>query len=96
MSHDPKFGEPRVGPLGAGSPEEIDNWFTYHPPTGDQVVHYEALRAAGREFAEAITRHAPSSADRTTALRAVRDAVMWANAAIACAPAPSTDDRFTP
>lgn len=63
---------------------QLDNWFQYHAPQGDQSQRYEALRAAGKVFAEAIVRLTPSSADQTAAVRKVREAVFAANAAIAC------------
>ena len=46
---------------------DLDNYFTYHRPTDDQLPRFGALRA-----------------DQTVAVRCVRDAVMNANAAIAC------------
>lgn len=61
----------------------IDNWFTYHAPSADQVPKYEAIRAHGREFAHVINNLVPDSADKTHALRTLREVVMWANAAIA-------------
>lgn len=64
----------------------INNWFTYHAPDADQRVKYEAIRAHAREFAHVINNLVPDSADKTTALRTLREAVMWANAAIATAP----------
>lgn len=64
--------------------DKIDNWFSYHPPQGDDAARYQRLRVAGKTFAEAIARETPPSADRTAAIRHVRDAVMTANAAIAC------------
>lgn len=105
---------------------QINNWFTYHSPKPGQPERYEAVRAAGKEFAslfaygnrpqldalEAATErfstvirtNVPDGHERQNALRAVsyavtdvvdgvsthlvidfiRDAVMWANAAIAC------------
>lgn len=61
--------------------------FTYHPPRGpEDVARYEAIRDAGHHFALVIARLAPAGPDRTTAIRAAREAVMWANAAIATAP----------
>jgi hypothetical protein len=63
---------------------ELDNWFTYHPPTGDQPQKYEELRAAGKAFAETIVKLTPVSTDQTAAVRKVREAVFTANAAIAC------------
>ena len=58
--------------------------FTYHPPTPETLPKYEALRSAALAFARVIEANVPSSADRTVAIRKVREAVMIANAAIAC------------
>lgn len=63
---------------------QLDNWFTYHDASPDQVTKYQSIRAAARALAEAILINAPSSADRSDAIRKVREAVMVANAAIAC------------
>ena len=62
----------------------IDNWFTYHAPTSDQLVSYEKLRSSARDFSKAINELVPDSADKTAALRKLRECVMTANAAIAC------------
>lgn len=63
---------------------QLHRWFTYHPPVlPDQVDRHEAVRAAGQAFAEMIMRAAPDTGDRSEALKSVREAVMWANAAIA-------------
>ena len=64
--------------------EDLANWFTYHVSDKFQQERYEAIREAGRHLAEMILRHTPSSADQTTAIRKIREAVMTANAAIAC------------
>jgi hypothetical protein len=64
--------------------EQVEHWFTHHPPTPEQLPKYEAIREAGRRLANAIVTNAPPSADRSAAIRSVRDAVMTANAAIAC------------
>lgn len=66
------------------SQEQINNWFTYHKPEGDDPAHYVAIRDAGKALSEAIVAHTPPSADQTAAIRKVREAVMTANAAIAC------------
>lgn len=63
---------------------KIEVWFEYHPPTDDQRRAYEVLRAKAKELAECIVESCPPGADRTAALRKVREAVMTANAAIAC------------
>jgi hypothetical protein len=64
--------------------DDVENWFTYHPPKREQVDHYEILRDAARVFALAILAHTPDGPDQTAAIRKVREAVMTANAAIAC------------
>lgn len=65
------------------TPEEIDNVFSYHAPTGDQPARYEAIRAAAKEFALVLVANTPKSADQTAAVRKLRESVMTANASIA-------------
>jgi hypothetical protein len=62
----------------------LDTWFTYHAPTSGQPEIYERIRLAGKCLAETIFDLCPSSADRTDAIRKVREAVWTANASIAC------------
>ena len=65
--------------------EQLVNWFSYHKPTADQPGQYERLRAAALTFARVIKAECPGeSPDTTAAIRKVREAVMTANAAIAC------------
>lgn len=63
---------------------DIENWFTYHSPKGTQTDRYVLLREAGKALAEAIVAYTPSGPDQDAAIRKVREAVMTANAAIAC------------
>lgn len=66
-------------------PEEVlDNWFTYHAPRPEQLVSYQKIREAGRYIANVFNRHVPAGADKTAAMRKVREAVTTANQAIAC------------
>jgi len=64
--------------------DAIQNWFTYHPPTDETIPKYHAVRDAGLAFARVIMASCPPGADTSTAIRKVREAVMTANAAIAC------------
>lgn len=64
--------------------EELANWFSYHPPLAGQAEQYARIRAAARTFADVIVRECPRSADRTVAIRKLREAVYSANASIAC------------
>jgi len=66
--------------------EDLRNWFVYHPPTGDQPVRYEQLRRAAHIFARTVLELVPPGADQAAAIRKIREAVMTANAAIACEP----------
>ncbi|MER6605835.1 hypothetical protein ABT282_07935 [Streptomyces sp. NPDC000927] len=66
------------------SSSELDNWFSHHPPTSDQVQSYVEIRKHAREFAEKICALCPAGDDRKVALEGLRATVMWANASIAC------------
>ena len=66
------------------SDENLQNWFTYHSPTPDQLPKYLKIREAARAFAEVVVECTPPSADQSAAIRLIREAAMTANAAIAC------------
>jgi|GEM_PF-475145 len=63
---------------------DLDNWFTYHSPTPEQLPKFLAIRESGKAFAQTIVANTPASADQTAAIRKIREAVMTANQAIAC------------
>jgi len=67
---------------------DLDNWFTYHAPTAEQVTTYANLRNKAKEFAELFDTSVPDCADKTAALRELRNTVMAMNLAIACYVAP--------
>jgi hypothetical protein len=75
-----------AAPLSDLDRAELDNLFSYHAPVGDQVHRYGVIRASGRRLAQTIMEYAPPGEERQQALFAVRAAVMWANAGIACNP----------
>lgn len=62
---------------------DLDNIFSYHAPTPEQVNKYELLRWHARSFAVAITELVPAGADQTAAIRKLREALFTANAAVA-------------
>lgn len=64
--------------------DQLDNWFSYHPPEGDDAERYTQIRAGGKVLAELICDLCPASADRTVAIRKIREAVYASNASIAC------------
>jgi len=55
----------------------------YHAPEPGDHEKYLRLRAKARELAELIEEVCPPCADRSAAIRKVREAVMTANASIA-------------
>ncbi len=61
----------------------IEELFTYHAPDDVQKVKYEVLRLAAKNFAKVLRESCPKSADRTAAIRLLRECVMTANASIA-------------
>lgn len=62
----------------------LENWFTYHSPTPEQLPKYLAIREAARKFADVIVENTPPCADQTVAVRKIREATMVANQSIAC------------
>jgi hypothetical protein len=48
-----------------------------------QYIAYEEIRASAKALAHVIDRLVPRGDDKRQAIRTLREAVMWANAAIA-------------
>lgn len=63
---------------------ELEKYFIYHPPKDDQLERYKSIREAAYNFAEVVLENTPRSADQTASIRKIREAVMTANASIAC------------
>lgn len=64
--------------------KDLTHWFAYHDPNVGQLIRYQAIRKAALSLATVILENTDSCADQTAAIRKVREAVMIANAAIAC------------
>ena len=63
---------------------DLDNWFTYHAPNPDQLIAYTDIRNKAKELAELFNASVPDCADKTAAIRHLRETVMAMNLAIAC------------
>lgn len=61
-----------------------ENVFSYHKPKEGQPEKYEIIRDKAKEFGTIIAMQCPDSDEKGQALKALREAVMWANASIAC------------
>lgn len=59
---------------------ELENIFTYHAPKGNQATDYENIRARARQFAMCVNDLCPESREKSLAITAIQQAVMWANA----------------
>lgn len=82
VTTDNQTDQPDVAPLNPQEQGALDFQFSYRSPNPTQVSHMKVLRGAAKHFAEEIVRYCPRSADRSAALRKVREAVMMANASI--------------
>jgi len=62
---------------------ELENRFTYHPPSGTQAERYEKMRSNARELALFIVSVSRESREQSLALTNLDEVVFWTNAAIA-------------
>lgn len=73
-------------PSNRPGPADIEELFTYHPPHADQIPKYTAIRDGAKTFAKILMEHLPECADRSAAIRKLRECVHMANAAVALDP----------
>jgi hypothetical protein len=74
----------RRTPVDKQTRDDLARRFTYHPPKLEQPERYECIRAEALGMAITLCELAPDSRERALALTNLQQAVMWANAAIAC------------
>lgn len=63
--------------------EEVER-FRFHPATPTTGPRHDVVRAAAAAFAASLAEVVPAGRHRALALTAAQEAMMWANAAIAC------------
>lgn len=63
--------------------EQLDDLFTYHAPTPEQLPKYAAINAAAKAFARVVLDNTSPCADQSAALRQIRESRMTANMAVA-------------
>lgn len=89
ITHTPSFdwyGHEMKAELNPDERAAIDELFTYHKPTQDQIDSLALVRSKAKELADVIVMCCPRSADRSAAIRKLRDSVMTANASIVLPP----------
>lgn len=62
--------------------DDIEQLFTYHAPTENSLVKLKVVREQAKELASCINILVPECADKSAAIRKLRECVMTANAAI--------------
>lgn len=62
--------------------EILAELFKYHAPNEATIPKYAAINQAAKNFAEVLLQNCPRCADRSAAIRLIRDARMTANASI--------------
>lgn len=60
------------------------NWFEFHPATEVTGPKHDAVRAKFKQLARFLQKELPAGPDQTIAIRKLQDAMMSANACIAC------------
>ena len=63
--------------------QDLQEMFTYHPPTDGQVEKYVQIREKAKELAILIHGVTPPSREQSLAITHLQTCVMFANAAIA-------------
>jgi len=64
--------------------DEIDNRMSYHPVTDATKPLFEANRAEFLALAHSVADRIPAGRHQSLCLTALQEALMWANAAVAC------------
>lgn len=65
------------------SPIDLENRFRYHAPDDSKRRRHEFVRGRFRDLAEIVNGSIPESDEKECSIRALEEALMWANAAIA-------------
>ncbi len=69
--------------MGRVDKSNVADVMRYHPPDEEAKQQHLAIQIAAIEFADTVLHNVPDCADRSTAIRCIREAKMWANSAIA-------------
>jgi hypothetical protein len=64
-------------------PEEMDNRFDHHPPTGSKVQQHANVRYEFKQLAIDMDNWLPEGREKALVFTNLEQAMFWANAAIA-------------
>jgi len=68
------------------TPEELENRFTYHPPTQEKVDKHQEVRDMLKYVAQDMDILLPEGREKALVMTKIEEAMFWANAAIARTP----------
>lgn len=68
------------------SSQDIDNRFTYHPPSEERAVKHIQIREHGKALVELLNEVVPDGREKSLAITKIEEAIMWANAGLARSP----------
>lgn len=74
----------------------IERWFRYYEPVGNQAQRYREIREGARDLADLIVVAVPPCAERTDALRRLREVLWYATAGIQTAELGTVGLRLIP
>lgn len=75
---------------------DIDNWFSFHPPADAAAAdQHTSVRVWCKDLAYTLMNLVPPGPERDQAIDRLREVMFWANAAIACNPAPAASSGAT-
>jgi len=60
------------------TPAHLDSWFTFYPPTDDQVGQYSEISESAKALARVIIAASPAGADQMAAIRLLRECTVSA------------------
>ena len=63
--------------------DRIENNYTYHAPTEDQIERYQQIRQAAKEFELLVRSLTPPSREQSLFSTNLEQSVFWANASVA-------------
>ena len=76
---------------------DLDHRFAYHPPkTSTVAARHSDVRTAANAFAHFVNDVCPDGREKSLAVTAIEEAMMWANAAIARGQGPSKGETGAP
>jgi hypothetical protein len=63
--------------------DDINNRFTYHPPSDTKATKHVMIRESGKTLTEIINEMVPDGREKSLAITKIEEAIMWANAGLA-------------